>query len=152
MNRLDLQPDKNFVAEVKQLNTDVTDIKNAQRVGKDVLRPKIIEALSGGNPTVYDLTTNNNNLKGFRAIFQADHQLEPWATPLYKVTIGTVDGLPAPNDIAGFSYIDFENLGEGKIAYTGYFGANNFGDNRNVYLKVYFYATDTGVLTIEETF
>lgn len=149
MTRIPLLPDQNFVTEVKKLETDITDIKNAQRVGKDVLVPKIIEAYSGGVPTTYDLFTDNNNLLEFRAIFQADHQLETWATPLYKVTIGTIDGVPAPNDIAGFSYLDFDYLGDGQIAYTGHFGANNFGDNRGVWLKVYFYATDTGTLTVE---
>lgn len=150
MNRLALLPNQSFVTDVKKLNTDVTDIKTAQRVGKDVLRPKIIEVLDGdGDPTTYDLTINNNNIRNFRAVFQADHQLEPWATPLYKTTIGTVDGTPLPNDITGFSYLDFEYLSDGRIAYTGRFGANNFGDNRSVYLKVYFYATDTGTLTVE---
>lgn len=148
MNRLDLIPSNDFVSQFKKANSDVIDIKNAQRVGRDVLKPKIVEVLSAGTPTVFDLHTSMQAFVDFKAVFVADHQENPWATVFYKTTIGTIDNPPAGGDIAGFSYIDFDELGPGKIGYIGFFGANMFGDNRDIWLKVYFYATDTGVLTV----
>lgn len=150
MTRLKQLPEVQFAEDFKELRRDIEAIKNAQRVGKDILKPKIIEVLDAGEPTVFDLHTDNNDLKGFKAIFVADHQQEPWATPFYKVTIGTIDGEPVANDIAGFSYLDFDELAPGQIGYIGHFGANAFMDNRDVWLKVYFYATDTGTLTVTE--
>jgi len=56
MTRLGLIPELSFAEDFKQLRRDVEAIKNAQRVGRDILKPKIIECLDGsGNPTVYDL-------------------------------------------------------------------------------------------------
>lgn len=56
MTRLGQVPELAFAEDFKQLRRDIEDIKKAQRIGRDILKPKIVEALDGsGNPTVYDL-------------------------------------------------------------------------------------------------
>lgn len=154
MTRLDLIPDNSFTAEFKRLRQIAEDIKSKQRIGKDILKPKIVEALdANGNPTVYDLVAtwdavNEQVYSKFVATMTADHQAEPWATPLYRMYIGSPGNDPLSGETGGSSYLNFANTVPGKIAYSGDFGANVYMDKRNVYLKVYFYATDTGTLVV----
>jgi hypothetical protein len=159
MTRLGLIPELAFAEEFKSLRRDAEDIKGAQRVGRDILKPKIIEALDGsGNPTLWDVkaTSVPDGFGGFdarayfTAYFTARSQKEPWATPFYKLMIGSPTTPASPGDTYGFSYpyIDDFRDEDGKFTYHGYFGNNNFSDNRDVYIKVYFYATDEGVLTV----
>lgn len=159
MTRLGLVPEQAFAESFRQLRRDVEDIKNAQRVGRDILRPKIIECLDGGgNPTAYDLiaTAVPDGFGGydvrtdFAARFQADHQNEPWATPLYKLMFGNPSTPAAPGQTYGFSYPDIADFKDvpGRVTYHGWFGNNDYLSAVSVYIKVYFYATDTGTLTV----
>lgn len=155
MTRLDLDPN-NFAAQFKALRTDLEQIKNAQRSGKDIWKPHVIECLDGsGNPTVYDLAAlwdgvvGDNAVRNFIATMTADNQDEVFAIPVYRVYYGAPGQLPPANNyIAGFSYLEFTVNGNKQIAYSGHFGTNFFPDNNNVYLKVYFLATDTGTLSV----
>lgn len=159
MTRLGLVPELAFYEAFKSLRQDIEQIKTAQRVGRDILKPKIIECLDvNGDPTVYDLvaTAIPDGFGGyltrsdFTAYFTADNQKEPWATPFYKLMIGSPTTPAAPGETAGLSYPFIDNFRStpGKFTYHGYFANNDFMDNRSVYLKVYFYTTDTGVLTV----
>ena len=159
MTRLGLVPELAFAEEFKSLRRDAEAIKNAQRVGRDILRPKIVECLDGsGNPTIYDVlaTPVPDGFGGydvrayFTARFTADSQREPWTTPFYKLMLGSPSTPATPGSTFGFSYpfIDDFRSEEGKFTYHGYFGNNIYGDARAVYIKVYFYATDSGVLTV----
>lgn len=159
MTRLGLIPELAFAEDFKSLRRDVEDIKTAQRVGRDILKPKIVEALDGsGNPTVYDVvaTAVPDGFGGyqvrafFTAYFTAKSQKEPWATPFYKLMVGSPSTPASPGETYGFSYpfIDDFRAEEGKFTYHGYFGNNNYADSRSVYIKVYFYATDDGTLTV----
>lgn len=154
MTRLDLDPN-NFAALVKNLRADLEQIKAAQRAGKDIWKPNIIECLDGsGNPTVYDLVATYDAGFGFAqrnfiATMTADNQENVFAVPLYRVFYGSPGTLPAhSSDISGFSYLDFDINEPFKIAHSGYFGTNVYLDPKNAYLKVYFYATDTGTLQV----
>lgn len=164
MTRLGLVPELKFAEDFKQLRRDIADIKGAQRVGRDILKPKIIECLDGsGNPTVYDViapTTPDgfggyNTRAFFTAYFEARSQKQPWATPFYKLMIGSPTNPAGPGETYGFSFpwIDEFRDDDGTFTYHGYFGNNNFADSRPVYLKVYFYATDEGelIVTNEDT-
>lgn len=156
MTRLGLIPELAFAEEFKSLRRDAEAIKNAQRVGRDILRPKIIEALDGsGNPTVYDVAATydaiTDSVRGyFTARFTADNQKEPWATPFYKLMFGSPATPASPGQTYGFSYpfIDDFRSEEGKFTYHGYFGNNLYPSSTPVYIKVYFYATDTGTLVV----
>lgn len=159
MSRLGLVPELTFAEDYKELRRDLEAIKAAQRVGRDILRPKIIECLDGsGNPTAYDLVATAvpdgfggyTVRKDFAARFQADHQKEPWATPLYKLMYGDPNTPATAGQTFGFNYPwvdDFYNV-PGRVTYHGYFGNNDFADPTSIYIKVYFYATDTGTLTV----
>lgn len=161
MTRLGLIPEQTFAEDFKQLRRDLEDIKNAQKVGRDILKPKVIECLDGsGNPTVYDLVTvpvpdgfgGWDNRADFVARFVADHQDQPWGAPLYKLMFGSPSTPATPGQTYGFTYPyldDFYNE-PGKVSYWGYFGNNDFMSNVPIYIKVYFYATDTGTLTVTE--
>lgn len=158
MTRLGLIPELSFAEDFKQLRRDTEAIKNAQRVGRDILRPKLIECLDGsGNPTAYDLIATWNAIEGnvradFVARFQADHQDQPWGAPLYKLMYGSPSTPATAGQTYGFTYPyldDFVNE-PGKVSYWGYFGNNAYLDTTSIYIKVYFYATDTGVLTVTE--
>lgn len=153
MSRLGLVPELTFAEDFKQLRRDLEDIKKAQRVGRDILRPKVIEALNDGSPTVYDVQTEADQFGeqrgSFTAIFTADHQKEPWATPLFALYWGTPGQQPAPGDVYGSSFIwTTESAKPGQIVYRGSFGNNIYQNTTKVYLKVYMYATDTGTLEI----
>lgn len=161
MSRLGLIPELAFAEDFKQLRRDVEAIKNAQRVGRDILKPKIIECLDGsGNPTPYDIVAEAvpDGFGGydvrayFAAYFTADNQKNPWATPFYKLMIGNPSTPAGGGDTYGFSYPDIDQFRDedGTFIYHGYFGNDVYGDNRWVYLKVYFYATDTGTLVVNE--
>lgn len=161
MSRLGLIPELAFAEDFKQLRRDIEDIKGAQRVGRDILKPKIIECLDGsGNPTQYDMvaTAVPDGFGGYRVTknfvirFQADHQDQPWGAPLYKLMWGNPTTPASPGQTGGFTYpyiADF-NDDPGKVSYWGYFSNNIFDDTTTVYMKAYFYATDTGTLTITE--
>lgn len=159
MTRLGLVPELAFAEDFKQLRRDIEDIKRAQRVGRDILRPKLIECLDGGgNPTTYDLvaTAVPDGFGGydvradFAARFQADHQLEPWATPLYKLMFGSPSTPATAGQTFGFSYPWIDDFYDepGRVTYHGWFGNNNYLSSTSIYIKVYFYATDTGTLTV----
>lgn len=159
MTRLGLIPELTFAEDFKQLRRDVEDIKRAQRVGRDILKPKIIEALDGsGNPTVYDLvaTAVPDGFGGytvrenFVARFVADHQDQPWGSPLYKLMFGNPSTPAMPGQTYGFTYpyLDDFYATPGKVSYWGYFGNNDYLSSVSIYIKVYFYATDTGTLTV----
>lgn len=161
MTRLGLVPELKFAEDFKQLRRDLEAIKNAQRVGRDILKPKIVECLDGsGNPTAWDVkaTSVPDGFGGydarafFTAYFTAQSQKQPWATPFYKLMIGSPTNPAGPGETYGFSYpyIDDFRAEDGTFTYHGYFGNNNFADNRDVYLKVYFYATDTGTLVVTD--
>lgn len=158
MNRLDLLPQNDFAEQFKKLRLDLEQIKGLQRSGKDIWKPHIVECLDGfGNPTVYDLVANTPDgfggyeLENFLATFTADHQEQAFAIPVYVVYYNSPPNLPpTTSSIAGFSYLDFDpaNNVARKIAYTGHFGDNVFPFNHLTYLKVYFYATDSGTLQV----
>lgn len=158
MSRLGLVPELTFAEDFKQLRRDLEDIKAAQKVGRDILKPKIIQALDGnGNPTPYDLVATPEVIFGniqvredFVIRFQADNQDQPWGVPLFKLMWGDADTPATPGQTYGFAYPylnDFYNQ-PGKVSYWGYFGNNIFEDETPIYIKVYFYATDTGTLTV----
>lgn len=161
MTRLGLVPEQSFAEDFKQLRRDIEDIKNAQRVGRDILKPKIIECLDGGgNPTVYDLVTvpvpdgfgGYENRVDFVARFVADHQTEPWCVPLFKLMYGNPSTPASPGQTYGFTYPYLDDFFDepGKVSYWGYAGNNDFMSNVPIYVKVYFYSTDTGTLTVTE--
>lgn len=156
MTRLGLVPELKFAEDFKQLRRDIENIKAAQRVGRDILKPKIIECLDGGDPTEYDLVATYDAVDDdvhadFVVRFTADHQTQTWGVPLFKLMYGS-PGTPAtPGQASGFTYpyfADFEDE-PGKVSYYGWFDGN-FGDHTSIYIKVYFYATDTGTLTVTE--
>jgi hypothetical protein len=155
MTRLDLDPN-NFAGQVQALQADLLALKTAQRSGKDIWKPHIVECLDGaGNPTLYDLVApwdgivGDNASRNFIATMTADHQDDVFAIPLFKVYYGAPGVLPpASNYIAGNNYLAFAPLPPKKIAYAGHFGTNFYPDNNNAYLKVFFYATDTGTLSV----
>lgn len=154
MSRLGLIPENAFSEDFRTLRRMIEDIKATQRIGRDVVRPKIIECYNpDGTPTLYDKAgiwnaEQERYVADFLAVFTADHQLEPWATPFFKMAIGDPYTAPGANDIAGNSYLNFANTVPKKFGFSGSFGTNQYLDTRQVYLKVYFYATDTGVLVV----
>lgn len=159
MTRLSMSPNYQFAEDFKQLRRDIEEIKNAQRVGRDILKPKIVECVDGsGNPTVYDLVTipvpdgfgGYTNRADFVARFTADHQDEPWGAPLFKLSFGSPTTPATAGQTYGFTYpylADFQ-FKPGKVSYWGYFGNNDFASAVPIYIKVYFYATDTGSLVV----
>lgn len=156
MGRLGLVPELKFAEDFKQLRRDMEAIKNAQRVGRDILRPKMIEQLDGsGNPTEYDLVATYDAVADevrtdFAIRFNADHQNEPWGAPLFKLMYGSPSTPASPGQTFGFAYpflSDFKDI-PGRMSFHGWFGNNTFGDHTSIYIKVYFYATDSGILTV----
>lgn len=134
MTRLGLIPEQAFAESFKSLREDMESIKNAQRVGRDILKPKIVEALDGsGNPTAYDVVATydavtDSVLGYFTARFIADNQTEPWATPFYKLMWGNPSTPATSGQTYGFSYPyldDFRSTPK-KFSYHGYFGNNLF--------------------------
>lgn len=155
MTRLAMLPDQQFAEDFKQLRRDIDEIKNAQRIGRDIMRPNVVQFLDGGgNPTPYDIVTTLNEWgdgtrADFTITFTADNQLEPWATPFYQVFYGNPNNPATPNQVSGFNYISFSRTGEKTIAYKGYVQTATFPDTTVLYVKVYFYATDSGTLLLE---
>lgn len=154
MTRLNMIPELKFAEDFKQLRRDIEEIKNAQRIGRDIMKPKIIECLDGsGNPTVYDIATtltqfgDSTNAR-FTMIFTADHQAEPWVTPFFKCYYGSLTNPASDTNIAGFNYLSQQETVEGKIAYKGTVSTNLFPDTTIIYVKFYAYATDTGTLVV----
>lgn len=152
MTRLAMIPDQQFAEAFKQLRRDIEEIKQAQRIGRDIMRPKIIEKLDGsGNPTVYDLVTTPDGFgsgTNFTATFVADNQLEPWGSLFVKAFYGNPTTPIGPGQMGGNFYLSEGNTNPGTIAYRGHLGTNNFGDTTLLYLKFYMYATDTGILQV----
>lgn len=156
MSRLGLLPEQAFAEDFKQLRRDIEEIKRAQRVGRDILKPKIVEAKNpDGTPTLYDVVATYDAVTDsvrafFTARFIADTQEEPWATPIIKLMFGDPNTPAAPGQTYGFSYpyLDDFRTTKKKMSYHGYFGNNLFPGTQPVYLKIYFYATDTGTLTV----
>lgn len=159
MTRLGMVPELAFAEDFKQLRRDIEEIKRAQRVGRDILKPKIVQCYDGsGNPTVYDLvaTAVPDGFGGyqvrefFTAYFTADNQSNPWATPIYELSYGTPGTPPVAGQTYGFSYPFLDSIDEddGEINYHGYFGNNDYLSSVSIYIKVYFYASDTGTLTV----
>lgn len=151
MTRLSMLPKDQFAEDFKQLRRNIEEIKNAQRIGRDIMKPKIIECLDGsGNPTVYDLVTTAGEFDSrtdFTAIFKAESQREPWATIFVQTFYGNPT-TPAEGDQSnGFSFISQSKTEEGLIAYRGsVHGA--FEDFTPVYVKFFMFATDRGILEV----
>lgn len=154
MTRINMLPELQFAEDFKQLRRDIGEIKQAQRIGADIMKPKIIECLDvNGNPTQYDLVTTidewgYSSRAEFTAIFEADGQEEPWATPFYELFYGNPTTPVEPGKVSGFSYLSFSETGKGTIAYKGNLSTNDFQDTTTIYVKFYFYATDNGKLTV----
>lgn len=154
-------PELTFAEDFKQLRRDLEDIKNAQKIGRDILKPKLIECLDGGgNPTVYDLVTvpvpdgfgGWDNDMDFVLRFVADHQDQPWGAPLFKLMYGNPSTPATTGQTYGFTYPYLDDFYDepGKVSYYGWFGNNDFASSVPIYIKVYFYATDTGTLSVVE--
>lgn len=158
MTRLGLLPEQTFAENFKQLRRDIEAIKNAQRVGRDILKPKIIQCYDAdGNPTTYDLVAtpevvfgNTQVREDFVIRFLADSQSQPWGVPQFKLMWGNPDTPASTGQTYGFTYPYLEDFEDspGKVSYWGYFGNDILDDTTAVYIKVYFYATDTGTLTV----
>lgn len=154
MTRLRMLPEMQFAEDFKQLRRDIEEIKNAQRIGRDIMKPKIVECLDGsGNPTVYDIATTltefgDSTRAQFTMIFTADHQAEPWVTPFFKCFYGSLTNPASDTNIAGFNYLSQQATVEGQIGYKGSVSTNMFPDTTIIYVKFYAYATDTGVLEV----
>ena len=156
--RLDNLPENEFMKSLKDMRFDIEQIKREQLSGRDIFVPKLIECLDvNGNPTQYDLVADTPDGFGgmesvnFVAQFVAETQQETWGIPLFKMYIGNPTTLAQPNEVGGFCYLDFPTTYPQSIGYAGYFVNNQFPDLRNVYLKVFMYCTDEGVLTVTET-
>lgn len=153
MTRLGMLPEQQFAEDFKQLRRNIEEIKNAQRIGRDIMKPKVIEVLDGsGNPTLYDLVSVYDGFGSTRAeftmIFTADHQLEPWVTPFVQLFYGSLTNPGTDVNVYGFQYLSLGKTEPGKIAYNGSFGTNLSPDSTLVYAKFYANATDTGVLEV----
>lgn len=152
MTRLNMIPEQQFAEDFRQLRRDIEEIKQAQRIGRDIMRPKIIECLdTDGNPTQYDLVTVTDGFgssTNFTATFTADNQQEPWGTLFVKAFYGS-PGVPVQDgQMSGSFYLSQNNTNPGTIAYRGFLGTAVFMDTTLLYLKFYMYATDTGVLEV----
>lgn len=155
MSRLGFAPDNLFAEDFKKLRADLEQIKTAQRSGRDIFVPKIVECLDiNGDPTVYDLQAPSDGFGGFFTNFvasmAADNQDEVWAVPIFKILKNSpiVPADPDVDNSGGFCYLDFPSTFDKSIGYAGYFAGDSFYGITALYLKVYFYATDTGVLTV----
>lgn len=152
MTRLNMIPEQQFAEDFRQLRRDIEEIKQAQRIGRDIMRPRIVECLDGnGNPTPYDLVTVPDGFgsgTSFTATFTADNQQEPWGTLFVKAFYGS-PGVPVQDgQMSGSFYLSQNNTNPGTIAYRGSIGTAVFMDTTLLYLKFYMYATDTGVLEV----
>ena len=154
MSRLGLVPELAFAEYFKRLRRDVEDIKSAQRVGRDILKPKIIECLDGsGNPTEYDLVTTvsesgDRSSADFTAIFNAQNQAEPWGTLFVKGFYGSPTVPVGPGQMSGNFYLSQAETNPGTIAYRGSLGTAVYMDTTLLYLKFYMYTTDNGILEV----
>lgn len=154
MTRLRMLPELQFAEDFKQLRRDIEEIKNAQRIGRDIMKPKIIECLDGsGNPTQYDIATTltqfgDSTRADFTMIFTADHQDEPWVSPFFQCFYGSLTNPATDTNISGFQYLSQQATKKGQIGYKGSVGNNIFPDTTIIYVKFYAYATDTGVLQV----
>lgn len=155
MTRLAGLEENQMVDFIKSMHADIDDIKNRQLAGRDIFVPKIVECLDGfGNPTQYDLVADTPDgfggyeLRQFIATMTADNQIDVWAVPIFKVYWGSPTTPAGEDQTAGFCYLGFPGTIDYQISYAGYFGDNVFPFDHITYLKVYFYATDSGTLSI----
>jgi len=152
MTRLGMLPDQQFAEDFKQLRRDIEEIKNAQRIGRDIIKPKIVECLDiNGDPTVYDLVTtveDFSNRTFFTATLFADNQLEPWGSLFVKAFWGNTTTPVTPGQMYGNFYLSNQKTNPGSISYRGTVGNNIFDDTTLIYVKFYMYATDTGTLEV----
>lgn len=155
MSRLGQVPELAFAEMFKTLRRDLEDIKTAQRIGRDIMRPKIVERLDGsGNPTVYDLVTSPDGFgtsTNFTATLTAESQKEPWGTLFVKAYYGNTSTPVSAGQMSGNFYLSQGKTVEGKIGYRGFLGTANFGDTTLLYLKFYMYASDKGTLEVLNT-
>lgn len=152
MTRLGMLPEQQFAEDFRQLRRDIEEIKNAQRIGRDIMKPKIVECLDAdGNPTLYDLVTVNDgfsNRTDFTATLYADNQAEPWGSLFVKFFYGNPSTPATGGQTYGNFYLSNKKTNPGSISYSGTVGNNVFSDATLVYVKFYMYATDTGRLEV----
>ena len=147
-------PEQQFAEDFKQLRRDIEEIKQAQRIGRDIMKPKIVECLDiNGNPTQYDIATTldpsgQSTSAQFTMLFTADHQDEPWVSPFFQCFYGSLTNPATDTNIYGFQYLSQGATEKGKIGYKGSVGTNLFPDTTIIYVKFYAYATDTGKLVV----
>lgn len=152
MTRLAMLPEVRFAEDFRQLRRDIEEIKNAQRIGRDIMRPKIIECLDiNGDPTEYDLVTVSDgsfSSTDYTAVFTAQNQSEPWGTLFVKAYYGA-PGVPVEaGKMSGNAYLSAGSTAEGLMSYSGFISTFDFGDTTTLYLKFYMYATDNGILEV----
>lgn len=156
MTRLGMVPEVQFAEDFKQLRRDIEQIKNAQRIGRDILKPKIVELLDeDGNPTQYDLVTELDIFGGTRAqftiTFTADHQTEPWASPFLKLYYGNLNTPGNNTTVSASQFLNQSKTVEGKVAYNCVVSTKASPDPTLIYIKIYMYSTDTGTIETELT-
>lgn len=150
MSRIELIPENYFATQFKQLRRDLEQIKNAQRIGRDIVVPIVTEVQPVAG---YDFKANDDGFGGqtanFTVLFEADHQEQPWGLPYFRFFVNTPTTPATPaNAIGGsFAYYQAEIL-PGQIAYIGFVGGLDFNGVDDLWVKTYFYGTDTGVLTV----
>lgn len=150
MSRIELIPENAFATEFKQLRQELENFKNTQRVGKDVVVPFVIEVEpAAGYDIQADPEVGGQYLADYEILFEADHQESPWGVPFvrYFVNGPTTPALNSHN-IGGTMHINIAEIQPGRIGYTAFAGGLEFNGVFSLYIKVYFYATDTGVLTV----
>lgn len=147
-----MTPELKFAEDFKQLRRDIEEIKNAQRIGRDIIKPKIVECLDvNGDPTPYDLVTVNDGFSNrtfFTATLFADHQQVPWGSLFVKAFWGNPNTPVTPGQMYGGFYLSNKKTNPGSISYRGTVGNNILSDPTLLYIKFYMYATDTGTLEV----
>jgi hypothetical protein len=146
MNRLELAPDNQLVAQVKKILADIEQIKTAQPIGRKAVTPKIID--SGAT---YDRTAFVNGpyyQDSPMLTFTADTQRDPYFSVFWRLF--DMAGAPLPlTDIVLGEYFTDANFA--AHAGTGVAQEQVILLTLGIPFQIKFYAavSDTGTLLIE---
>lgn len=154
-----------MVQRIAEARRDLKDFKSRQFIGRDVVRPQIVERyVSPGVLTHHDIEGEFEDQGSFQLWgasgtieFIPDHQIQGFADWYVEYFVDpALNPPPPPPDVNSFNYTveilpDF--LRDDRIVYSFVANSTNIEDPTidRMWMKLSFYATDTGTFDINLT-
>jgi hypothetical protein len=138
-------PDQSVLEEIRSIERDLEELKNAQRVGSSSLKIKYNQ--TGNTWDINETVSNSISIVRWRVTFTPDHGGVPYAELGYNYELTPADPFSYFE-----SYPDPDYVGGSGVAFILSFAHNDFVNNTTVKAKCGIKCVDSGTLSFTKVY